>query len=180
MRARAGTAAATANLPLLTASQSMEMNERTAKQPQRELGEVPQGVVVPERFGNRYRLSSQVSGQQVLWMKVTARGFPIEGWAGTCTCCIWEVPRNDRKVLPRKLYWHSTWPLQQQRTYQPEDIEPTQRGQVPKRFSRPIGRIGLLFRRRLTIDTVSSCYTDEGQLSDSNQATTIQRSKIEV
>ena len=39
---------------------AMEMNERTAKQPQRELGEVPQGVVVPERFGNRYRFSSQV------------------------------------------------------------------------------------------------------------------------
>jgi len=39
---------------------AMEMNERTAKQPQRELGEVPQDVVVPERFGNRYRFSSQV------------------------------------------------------------------------------------------------------------------------
>ena len=38
---------------------------------------------------------AKFSGQQVL-----ARGFPIEGWAGTCTCCLWVVPRNDRKVFP--------------------------------------------------------------------------------
>jgi hypothetical protein len=43
---------------------------------------------------------AKFSGQQVFWAKVPARGFPIEGWAGTCTCCIWEVPRNDRKVFP--------------------------------------------------------------------------------
>ena len=46
---------------------AMEMNERTAKQPQRELGEVPQDVVVPERFGNRYRFSSQVFWAASFW-----------------------------------------------------------------------------------------------------------------
>jgi hypothetical protein len=46
---------------------AMEMNERTAKQPQRELGEVPQDVVVPERFGNRYRFSSQVFWSASFW-----------------------------------------------------------------------------------------------------------------
>ena len=54
-------------IPLLAASQSMEMNERTAKQPQRELGEVHQDVVVPERFGNRYRFSSQVFWSASFW-----------------------------------------------------------------------------------------------------------------
>jgi hypothetical protein len=46
---------------------AMEKNERTAKQPQRELGEVPQDVVVPERFGNRYRFSSQVFWSASFW-----------------------------------------------------------------------------------------------------------------
>ena len=123
---------------------------------------------------------AKFSGQQVFWAKIPARAFPIEGWELTCTCCIWEVPRNDRKVFPPTSSIGILPGLPQKRTYQPEGIEPTQRGQVPKRFSRPIGRIGLLYRRRLTIDTESSCYTDEGQLSDSKQTTTIQRSRIEV
>ena len=46
---------------------AMEKNERTAKQPQRELGEVPHDVVVPERFGNRYRFSSQVFWSASFW-----------------------------------------------------------------------------------------------------------------
>jgi hypothetical protein len=157
------------------------MYERTAKQPQRELGEVPQGVVVPERFGNRYRFSSQVFWSTSFLGKSYGQRISDRRMGGNMDLLyLGGSQKRYESFPPDQLYWHSAWPLQQQRTYQPEDIEPTQRGQVPKRFSRPIGRIGLLYRRRLAIDTVSSFFTDKGRISDSKLTTTIQRSRIEV